>query len=138
MAEATAEIRVARGARSFEDLRVFQEARALANRVFVLARTTSLGKDYVLSDQMRRAALSIVSNIAEGFERQTRPEFIRGLYIARGSCGELRAQCLLAHDQKHFSQTDHDSLASECRRVSAGIWRFREAGRNGRNLKTRL
>jgi len=73
---------------------------------------------------MRRAAISIVSNIAEGFERETKPEFIRGLYIARGSCGELRAQCLLASDQKHISEDEHKSIAGDCRRVSAGLWRL--------------
>ncbi|MGH9818086.1 MAG: four helix bundle protein [Candidatus Acidiferrales bacterium] len=124
MAEAGSAVTVGRGARSFEDLRVFQEARALANRVLLLTRTTRLAKDYALCDQMRRAAVSIVSNIAEGFERETRPEFIRGLYVARGSCGELRAQLLLAFDQQHFPKSEHESLAADCRRVSVGLWRL--------------
>lgn len=102
VAEAGSAVTVGRGARSFEDLRVF----------------------HALCDQMRRAAVSIVSNIAEGFERETRPEFIRGLYVARGSCGELRAQLLLAFDQQHFSKSEHESLAADCRRVSVGLWRL--------------
>jgi four helix bundle protein len=73
---------------------------------------------------MRRSAISIVSNIAEGFERETKPEFIRGLYIARGSCGELRAQCLLAFDQKYIADDEHTSVSSDCRRLSAGLWRL--------------
>ncbi|MBI3662066.1 MAG: four helix bundle protein [Acidobacteria bacterium] len=86
--------------RSFEDLRIFKEARMLANRICTLTRTEIFSRDYALSDQMRRSAISILSNIAEGYERETTAEFARFLFIAKGSCGELRAQVMLAHDQK--------------------------------------
>ena len=124
MVDAADSVTTSRGARSFEDLRVFQDARALANRILTLCRTARLAKDHALCDQMRRSAISIVSNIAEGFERETKPEFIRGLYIARGSCGELRAQCLLVSDQGHISEDEHRMLPSDCRRLSAGSWRL--------------
>jgi hypothetical protein len=76
---------------SFEDLRMFVEARALTNRVYEITRTPAFAKDFALADQMRRSSLSIMSNIAEGYERQTDAEFARFLYIAKASCGELRA-----------------------------------------------
>ena len=71
--------------KSFENLRIFGEARALANRVYELTRAGRISRDFSLVDQMRRSALSVLSNIAEGFERQTDAEFIRSLYIAKGS-----------------------------------------------------
>jgi len=80
---------------SFEDLFVFQEARTLAKDVHELTETGPISKVRALVDQMRRAALSIVSNIAEGYERGTNSDFARSLYIARGSAGELRAQLLM-------------------------------------------
>jgi four helix bundle protein len=80
--------------RSFEDLFVFQEAFVLTNDIYRITREGPLAKDYALADQMRRSAISIVSHIAEGFERETAAEFIRPLFVAKGSCGELRAQLM--------------------------------------------
>src|SRR5947209_3264282 len=94
---------IEKGAKSFEGLRVFQSARALNNDVWNLSRTGAASKDSVFINQTRRSALSIVSNIAEGFERNSRREFIQFLSIAKGSCGELRAQFLIALDQKYIS-----------------------------------
>jgi four helix bundle protein len=70
---------------------------------------------------MRRAALSILSNIAEGFERDSDAEFVRFLYIAKGSCGELRAQVLVALDQKYLVQAVFDDLTACCRRISGSL-----------------
>ena len=85
---------------SLENLRIFNDARELANLVYDLTRSESFARDFALKDQMRRSALSVLSNIAEGFERETDAEFARFLYVAKGSCGELRAQTLLAQDQR--------------------------------------
>lgn len=109
-----------RAMKSFEDLRVFNDARALANRIYEISRENPLAKEYSLADQMRRSALSVMSNVAEGLERQTGPEFIHFLYIAKASCGELRAQLLLAFDQKYVAQPTHEELNSACRKISVG------------------
>ncbi len=85
-------------ARRFEDLRVWQTARVLAKGVYQAARKQPLGKDWSLSDQMKRASVSIGSNIAEGFEKGTRKQQIEACYTAKGSAGELRSQIHTAHD----------------------------------------
>ena len=72
-------------------------------------------------DQMRRSAVSVLSNIAEGYERETDSEFVRSLYIAKGSCGELRAQALVAHDQRYWSDSDYETVVGDCRKVSSQL-----------------
>jgi hypothetical protein len=72
-------------AQSFEDLHVLQRARELTNGVYQLTRKGDFARDCGLSDQIRRAAVSVMSNIAEGFERGTKTEFIQFLYIAKGA-----------------------------------------------------
>src|SRR6478752_7752634 len=81
-----------RAAESFEELHVYQRARELTNAIYQLTRTTDFAADRSLIDQIRRAATSVMSNIAEGFGRGSKIEFIQFLYIAKGSCGEVRAQ----------------------------------------------
>jgi four helix bundle protein len=79
----------------FEDLICWQKARELAKEVYQAFREC---KDYGYKDQIQRAAVSVISNIAEGFERGTRSEFVNYLYIAKGSAGEVRAQLYVALD----------------------------------------
>ena len=81
---------------SFEDLEVWKEGCDLAVEIYKHARQGDLSRDYGLRDQMTRAAVSIPSNIAEGKERETVPELIRYLYIAKGSAGELRTHIHIA------------------------------------------
>jgi four helix bundle protein len=81
---------------SFEDLEVWKEGCDLAVEIYKHSSRGSLSKDYGLKDQMTRAAVSIPSNIAEGKERETVPELIRYLYIAKGSAGELRTHIHIA------------------------------------------
>lgn len=78
-------------------------------------------KDFAFSNQSRRAALSILSNIAEGFERNSRKEFIQFLSVAKGSCGEVRAQLLVALDQKYISDEEHRELRAACVQLSSSI-----------------
>jgi len=80
----------------FEDLEVWQEGCDLAVEIYKQSREGKLARDYGLRDQMTRAAVSIPSNIAEGKERETAPELIRYLYIAKGSTGELQTQLYIA------------------------------------------
>ncbi len=108
----------------FEDLVAWQKAEALAEAVYVLCRSERVAKDYSLRDQMQRAAISIVSNIAEGFERDTTPDFIHFLYIAKGSAGELRAQLHLAARIGLITTHEADSirlLAADVGKVIAGL-----------------
>ena len=78
-------------AKSFEELHIYQRARELTNVIYAMTRKGAFAGDRGLVDQIRRAAVSITSNTAEGFERGTTTEFIQFLYIAKGSCGEVPA-----------------------------------------------
>jgi four helix bundle protein len=111
-------------AREFEDLHVYQQARALSNRIYALTHNSAFGRDYNLQDQIRRASLSILSNIAEGFEVGSDAAFAHSLTIAKGSGGEVRAQAGIALDQKYIRDLDCSVLVSECRRLSAGLPRL--------------
>lgn len=105
-------------AQEFEELNVYQRARELTNRVYEVTRDGTFARDFGLVDQIRRASVSIMSNIAEGFERGTNAEFVQFLYIAKGSSGEIRAQLSVAFDQKYISQADYEDLTDLCRRIS--------------------
>ncbi len=108
-------------ARSFEELPAYQAARKLANAVYPLAAREAFARDPMLVDQLRRAAVAAMSTIAQGFERESPAEFIRHLYIARGACGEVRAQILLAHDQRYIGDADHARLHDLARQTSSLI-----------------
>lgn len=103
---------------SFEDLNVYRQARELTNKIYEITRQGSFSKDYGLVDQIRRASVSIMSNIAEGFERGTNTEFSQFLFIAKGSCGEVRAQLSIAFDQQYIDENIHNNLVDRCRRIS--------------------
>lgn len=111
-------------ARTFEELRFYQEARSLTNTVYALTREGTSSSDRGLVDQVRRACVSIMSNIAEGFERRTKTEFIQFLYIAKGSCGEVRAQLQIASDQGYITAEHHRELCNEAQMISGMISRF--------------
>ena len=85
-------------ASTFEELEIFQTARTLTRSIYTISNCGAFSKDYGLRDQMRRAAVSIMSNIAEGFESRTNAQFIEFLGRAKGSAGEVRAQCYVALD----------------------------------------
>jgi len=107
----------------FEDLPIWREARALSKEVY---RITSkpIFKDFSLRDQMRRAIISVSSNIAEGFERGSNREFIQFLFIAKGSVGELRSQVYLAYDNNYIIKNEFDYLIDECVKVSKNTSNF--------------
>ena len=88
---------------SFEEIVSWQKARELNVEIYKITNSSDLfHKDFGLRDQIRRASISISSNVAEGFERQTTKEFIRFLYIAKASAGEVRSQLYLAFDLKYY------------------------------------
>ncbi|MBA2481789.1 MAG: four helix bundle protein [Planctomycetes bacterium] len=106
----------------FEDLRVWQRARGFAGDVQKLGR--GMRGDAGLGDQMRRAAISIVSNIAEGCERGSDADFRRFLIMARGSCSEVRAQLYIALDGGYVDVVRFSSLQSEAEQMSAMLNAF--------------
>jgi len=94
----------------FEDMLSWQKARELTNRVYQLSKRGDFAKDFELRGQMRSASVSIMSNIAEGFERGGDKEFAQFLSTAKGSCGEVRSQLYVALDQAYLTQTEFDGL----------------------------
>lgn len=96
---------------SFEEIIAWQKARELNAEIYRITNNNEIfTRDYGLRDQMRRASVSISSNIAEGFERETKKEFIRFLYIAKASAGEFRSQLYLASDLGYISNEEFQSL----------------------------
>ena len=92
--------------------------------MYEVTKEAPFSRDYGLRDQIRRAAVSVISNIAEGFESQSDRTFIRYLYIAKGSSGEVRAQAYIALDQAYITQETFGriyTLASETSRLIAGF-----------------
>lgn len=108
----------------FEDIEAWQTARALANLIYSLSSTDPFAKDYGLKDQIRRSAVSVMSNIAEGFESRTQPLFINYLGLAKASAGELRAQLYLALDLKYISQDQFSKAHESADKVSRQIYKF--------------
>src|SRR5918911_616020 len=88
----------------FEDLLAWRRARALTAAIYRMTSDGSFAKDYGLRDQIRRAAVSIMSNIAEGFERGRPSEFHQFLSVAKGSCAELRSQLYVALDAGYINE----------------------------------
>lgn len=108
----------------FEDLIAWQKARALTRKVYEVSETTELRRDYGLREQMRRAAVSVMSNIAEGLERGSQAGLHRFLMIAKGSCAELRSQLYVALDVGYLDEqwyAELHTLAEETARVLGGL-----------------
>ncbi len=108
----------------FEDLIAWQKARALTAEIYRATGQGGLARDYGLKDQMSRAAVSIMSNIAEGFERGRPTEFHQFLSVAKGSCAELRSLLYVAADAGFLTGERFDQLssqASEVGRVVGGL-----------------
>jgi four helix bundle protein len=103
----------------FEDLKVWQEATSLAVEVYAVSKNGNFSQDFGFRDQLRRAAVSIASNIAEGKERETVPEFIRYLYMAKGSAGELKTQLMIAGQIGYMGQDREAHLRRKVESVSA-------------------
>lgn len=104
--------------RRFEDLEVWREARALVHAVYLATQRPAFARDFGLRDQIRRAAVSIPSNVAEGFERGGDREFARFLRIAKGSAGEVRTQLYLAGDLGYLSEADLTRLLADAERIA--------------------
>ncbi|MFH0889002.1 MAG: four helix bundle protein [Planctomycetota bacterium] len=111
-------------AKGFEELYIWQKARELVNIIYTLTRKDRFSNDWALTDQIRRAAISVMSNIAEGFERGSNSAFIQFLYIAKGSCGEVRSQGYIANDQTYINKEELNKLIDITKQTSAMISNF--------------
>lgn len=122
--------------RQFEDLIMWQKSRELTREVYKALRSCN---DYGFKDQIQRASVSVMSNIAEGFESGTKQEFLSYLYIAKGSAGEVRSQLYAASDIGYINiQTFKylNALAVECSRLVASfIPKLKTGGRAGLQYK---
>lgn len=105
----------------FEKLEVWQTTRELTREIYRITRDGEFARDFGLRDQLRRSAVSVLSNIAEGFERNNDREFRRFLMIAKGSFGEARAQLIVAHDVGYVTDQDYKELGSKMVQVSSQI-----------------
>jgi four helix bundle protein len=102
----------------FEELRVWQKSRDLALAVYRLTSRGAFARDFGLRDQIRRAAVSVMSNIAEGFGRYTLPGVRRFVVIARGSVAEVQSQLYLARDRGYLPVAEHQAMNSLCVEIS--------------------
>jgi four helix bundle protein len=108
----------------FEELIAWQKSRELVTAIYKVTNGKEFSRDFGLRDQIQRAAVSIMSNIAEGFERAGRAEFHQFLVIAKGSCAEVRSQLYIALDIGYISKAEFDSvheMAIETGRIIGGL-----------------
>lgn len=109
---------------TFEDIQARQKWRELTNKIYTATRAEEFSKDRWLRDQIRRASVSIVSNIAEWFERNTDKEFKQFLFMAKWSCAEVRSQLYIAYDQWYLQEQDFKEISNLCIKISKMISKF--------------
>jgi len=110
--------------KKFEEIAAWQVARELARVVYALTKSGPLSKDFGMRDQLQRAAVSVGSNIAEGFERNGNKEFAKFLWIAKGSAGEVASQIYTAFDVGYITQAQFDEVYNLARRCSFQTYKF--------------
>lgn len=124
----------------FEDLLSWQKGRELTRSIYQATGTGTFAKDYALRDQIRRAAVSTLSNIAEGFERGGDREFQQFLSHAKGSCAEVRTQLYIAFDQHYLASGEFErlkTLTTEISRLISGLMSYLATSSvGGRKFKT--
>ena len=108
----------------FEELDCWQTGRLLTRRIYKVSSGGRFSKDFALRDQMRRAAISVMSNIAEGFESRTRPLFIELLGRAKGSAGEVRSQLYAALDAGYLNKEEFNEIRDLAEKASSQISRL--------------
>ena len=122
----------------FEDIQAWQQARELTRRMYDCTRLGDFAKDFGLRDQVQRAAVSVMANIAEGFERDGRREFIQFLSQAKGSCGEVRSHLYVALDQRYLTPDEFQGLtelALATSRMLSGLMTYlRQSEKRGRKF----
>ena len=111
----------------FEDVEAWKSAREITRLIYEISCGEKFSRDFALVNQIRRASISILSNIAEGFERSGNKEFLQFLAIAKGSCGEVRAQLYVAFDQNYIDETKFKEISNklnETSRLIAGFMKY--------------
>ncbi len=108
----------------FEDIKAWQAARDLVSVVYRVSGRGKFEKDFGLRDQIRRASVSVMSNIAEGFERGSDREFCRFLYIAKGSAGEVRSHLFVASDLGYLTSDEFDDFRARAEEVAKALSGF--------------
>lgn len=111
----------------FEDIEAWKIAREVSNLIYDFTALEPVCRDFAFCNQIRRATISILSNIAEGFEREGNREFVQFLSIAKGSCGEVRAQMYLAIDRKYVDEQMSQRIMQkliETSRLLSGFIRY--------------
>jgi four helix bundle protein len=111
-------------AKQFGDLGVWQDARALVKTIYAASKQLRFYRDIGLREQIRRAATSAMSNIAEGFERGSHKEFIQFLNISKGSTGEVRSQLYIALDQEYLTEKEFTVLRESAASLSPRLAKF--------------
>ena len=126
--------------KKFEEIEAWKKARQLTKRTYALSRTGAFAKDFGLRDQIRRASVSIMSNIAEGYDRSGTGEFVQFLSTAKGSAAEVRCQLYVALDQEYVDDktfTELSDLAAETANMIGGLMKYlRQSGIRGTKYKT--
>ena len=115
---------------NFMELRCWQEARELTKEVYAVSNVGKFSSDFGLKDQMRRAAVSIGSNIAEGFERDNNAEFVKFLSYAKGSAGEVVSQLATALDVGYVDESCYSALVCRLNRISSMISKLQSSIRS--------
>lgn len=125
--------------RRFEDIEAWQTARILTREIYKYSKVGRFARDFGLRDQMRRSAISMMSNIAEGFERDGTAEFVHFLSISKGSAGELESQLYVALDQEYINEEQFRSLMQTAlltKKLIAGLMGYlRRSGIKGMKYK---
>ncbi len=117
----------------FEDLIIWQKAVEFAKDIYIVTERDGMRTDFGLKNQMRTASISISSNIAEGFERRSRSEYLNFLNIAKASAGEVRSQLYLAKEVGYLADDEHLVLREKARFLSGSIWNHMKSIRASEN-----
>jgi four helix bundle protein len=123
----------------FEDIEAWQKARELAKAIYAASGESAFGRDFALRDQIRRAAISVMSNIAEGFDRGGNRELVQFLFIAKGSAAEVQAQLYIALDVGYLKQEKFQelhSLAFNTGRIIGGFIRYLKSCESSRETRS--
>ena len=118
---------MANGVKRFEDLIAWQKARELASAVYDATTKGGFAKDFGLRDQITRAVVSVMSNLAEGFERGTRSEFHQYIVVAKASCADVRSDLYLAHDIGYLDSGQFEKLMAQADEVARIVNALRSA-----------